>query len=123
MTSTPTIEILLKKWIEAFNEHDLDKHMELYTEDALLFGSVDVLQNGRNAVRGYFAAVGPSVQVKSYPMPVVKMISENVAVTAGFVDFADESGVTPFRMTWTLVRENGNWHISQHHGSPCKADH
>jgi uncharacterized protein (TIGR02246 family) len=120
---TPTIEILLAKWIEAFNKHDLDKHMELYTEDALLFGSVDILQNGRNAVRSYFEAVGPTVHVKSYPMPVIKVISDNVAVTAGFVDFADESAVTPFRMTWALVRQNGNWRIAQHHGSPCKGSH
>ena len=47
MGITPTIETLLAEWIAAFNSHDLDAHMELYTEDATLFGSVDELQVGR----------------------------------------------------------------------------
>ena len=54
MTATPTFEGLLKEWIEAFNSHDLDRHMALYTEDATLFGSVDELQVGRDAIRTYF---------------------------------------------------------------------
>jgi ketosteroid isomerase-like protein len=95
MTQTPTIEILLAKWIEAFNHHDLDKHMELYTEHALLFGSVDILQNGRDAVRAYFKAVGPDARVRSYPMPTVRHLSENFAGNV----------LSPFRMTWALVKQ------------------
>jgi uncharacterized protein (TIGR02246 family) len=120
MTQTPTIEHLLAQWIDAFDQHDLDKHMELYTEDALLFGSVDVLQNGREAVRSYFKAVGPHVQVLSYPMPVVRQSSENFALTAGYVTFVEGTVKSPFRMTWALVKKEGNWRIAQHHGSPCR---
>ena len=50
MSATPTIEGLLSQWIDAFNSHDLDRHMALYTEDATLFGSVDALQIGREGV-------------------------------------------------------------------------
>ena len=118
MSATPTIEGLLAQWIDAFNSHDLDRHMALYTEDATLFGSVDALQIGREGVRAYFARLPQSVRVASYPMPHVRTIAENVAVTAGHVDFADGDEPSPYRMTWVLVRRDGNWRISQHHGSP-----
>ena len=118
MTETPTVEILLQRWIEAFNSHDLDRHMELYTEDATLFGSVDELQVGRGAIRAYFGKLPATVRVKAYPMPQVRELEANVAVTAGWVDFADGDTPSPYRMTWVLVRRGGNWRITQHHGSP-----
>ena len=116
--ATPTVEDLLAQWIEAFDRHDLDRHMALYTEDATLFGSVDELKVGRDAIRAYFAGRAPDVRVKSYPMPQVRMLTADVAVTAGFVDFAEGDTPSPYRMTWVLVRQHGDWKITQHHGSP-----
>lgn len=118
MNATPTVEDLLGQWIDAFNSHDLDRHMALYMEDATLFGSVDELKVGRAAIRDYFAGRGPGMRVKSYPMPQVRMLAAQIAVTAGHVDFADGDDPSPYRMTWVLVRQDGNWKISQHHGSP-----
>jgi uncharacterized protein (TIGR02246 family) len=118
MAATPTIESLHARWVEAFNSHDLDRHMELYAGDAILFGSVDELQDGRAAIRAYFGRRGAGVRVKSYPMPEVRQLTVDVAVTAGHVDFADGSQLSPYRMTWVLVRREGNWRIAQHHGSP-----
>ncbi|MEW9836563.1 SgcJ/EcaC family oxidoreductase [Mesorhizobium marinum] len=118
MTATPTVEALLAEWIAAFNAHDLDRHMALYTEAALLFGSVDELQRGRDAIRAYFGRRPPGVRVRSYPMPEVREVAPGVAVTAGHVDFADGDQPSPYRMTWVLVREGGDWKIAQHHGSP-----
>jgi uncharacterized protein (TIGR02246 family) len=118
MIDTPTIAILLEQWIEAFNSRDLDRHMQLYADDATLFGSTDQLKIGRDAIRQYFAARGPGVRVKSYPMPRIAELGSDVAATAGFVDFADGDTPSPYRMTWVLVRRAGNWRIAQHHGSP-----
>ncbi|MCB1378142.1 MAG: SgcJ/EcaC family oxidoreductase [Alphaproteobacteria bacterium] len=117
MSQTPTIEIFLAKWIDAFNRHDLDSHMELYLEDATLFGSVDELQIGRDKIRSYFSRRGPEVRVESYPMPRVAMLAPDIAVTAGHVEFADGTQPMPYRVTWVLVRRDGNWRIAQHHGS------
>ena len=122
MIETPTIETLLNRWIEAFNSHDLDRHMQLYTEDATLFGSVDELQIGRDAVRRYFGRVASTVRVAAYPMPHVRLIANDVAVSAGHVDFADGDKPVPYRMTWVLVRRDGNWKITQHHGSPRRGE-
>ncbi len=118
MSATPTVESLHAQWVAAFNAHDLDRHMALYHEDAMLFGAVDELQDGRSAIRAYFGTRGPDVRVKSYPMPLVRQLNADVAITAGHVDFADGDKPDPYRMTWVLVRHSGNWRIVQHHGSP-----
>ena len=118
MTDTPTVESLHAAWVKAFNSHDLDRHMALYAEDATLFGSVDELQIGIDAIRAYFTKVPSTVWVKAYKMPRVSQISPDVALTAGHVDFANGEEPMPFRVTWVLVREGGNWRIAQHHGSP-----
>jgi uncharacterized protein (TIGR02246 family) len=117
MPQTPTVESLHTQWIEAFNSHDLDRHMALYTPDAMLFGAVDELQADRNAIRTYFSKRPPGARVKSYPMPRVQQIAADVAITAGHVDFADGDVLNPYRMTWVLVRQGGDWRIAQHHGS------
>ena len=64
MSETPTIDSLHAQWVAAFNSHDLDRHMELYAEDAILFGGVDQLQDGRAAIRAYFGGRGPQMRVR-----------------------------------------------------------
>jgi uncharacterized protein (TIGR02246 family) len=118
MADTPTLEALLAQWISAFNRHDLDAHVDLYSEEATLFGSVDELQVGRKAIRNYFGALGPNTRVNSYPMPRTAMLGPDLAIIAGHVDFADGDVPVPYRMTWVVVKREGNWRIIQHHGSP-----
>jgi uncharacterized protein (TIGR02246 family) len=118
MAQTSTPEALLAEWIAAFNAYDLDRHMRLYMENATLFGSTDELQVGREAIRAYFAKRPPTVRVVSYPMPRVTPVSPDLALTAGHVEFALGDEPMPYRMTWVLVRQDGQWRIAQHHGSP-----
>ena len=118
MTDLGTLENFHKRWIEVFNSHDLDAHAALYTEDAMLFGSVPELIIGRAAIRAYFGGRGPKVHVAHYPFPRVTMIADDVAVTATHVDFADGDQPMPYRVTWMLVKRDGAWKIAQHHGSP-----
>jgi uncharacterized protein (TIGR02246 family) len=118
MPKTPTIEALLAKWIEVFNTHELDAHAALYTEDAMLFGSIPDLVIGREAIRDYFGKRGRGVHVHRYPKPHIVQLSPEIAATAAHVDFADGDTLVPYRVTWMLVKRDGNWRIAQHHGSP-----
>jgi uncharacterized protein (TIGR02246 family) len=118
MPDTPSIEALHAAWIDAFNRHDLDAHVALYTEDAMLFGSIPDLVLGREGIRQYFGGRGPGVHVKRYPFPRVVQLTPETAATAAHVDFADGDTPMPYRVTWMLVKRNGNWQIAQHHGSP-----
>lgn len=118
MNATPTVASLLEAWIDAFNSRDLDRHMALYEEDAVLFGSVDELQIGRERIRTYFAKRPPGVRVVAYPIPRVAELGPDIVATAGHVEFVDGDTPMPYRMTWVLVRRGGDWRIAQHHGSP-----
>lgn len=118
MSDTESVEAFHAAWIAAFNSHDLDRHMSLYMEDAVLFGSVDALQVGRQAIRAYFSRRPTDTRVKTYPVPLVRFLGPDLAITAGHVDFANGEALSPYRMTWVLVRHDGNWRIAQHHGSP-----
>lgn len=118
MIDLSTLEGFHKRWVEVFNSHDLDAHAALYTEDAMLFGSMPELIIGRAAIRDYFGGPGPEVHVAHYPFPRVVMISDSVAATAAYVDFADGDTLMPYRVTWMLVKADGEWKIAQHHGSP-----
>jgi uncharacterized protein (TIGR02246 family) len=118
MADLSTLEGFHKRWIEVFNSHNLDAHAALYTEDAMLFGSVPELIIGRAAIKAYFGGRGPKVHVAHYPFPRVVMISDSVAATAAHVDFADGETPMPYRVTWMLVKHHGEWKIAQHHGSP-----
>lgn len=118
MARTPTVDSLIAEWIDAFNAHDLDRHMALYTAGAMLFGAVDELQDGRDAIRAYFANRPAGARVLDYLRPTVRNISEGVAVTSGHVVFSDGTQPLPYRLSWTLVQQDGDWKIAQHHGSP-----
>src|SRR4029453_17306379 len=54
-------------------------------------------------------------------MPRSSALATDGTVTAGYVDFADDDGPIPYRMTWVLVRRGGNWRIAQHPGSPRRS--
>lgn len=118
MDTAATIASFVQQWTDAFNRHDLDAHMNLYAEDATLFGSVDPLQVGRDAIRAYFAGRGPGVRVRHYGQPHITDLAPDIATTAAHVDFADGETPMPYRVTWVLVRKDGAWRIVQHHGSP-----
>ena len=115
--TTPTIDSLHQQWIAAFNSYNLDEHVALYRSDAMLFGSIPELVIGRDAIRAYFGNRGPNVRVARYPFPRVIMLRDDIAATASHVDFADGDTPMPYRVTWMLVKEQGNWLIAQHHGS------
>ena len=121
MSSTPTLDSLRTQWVDAFNAHDLNAHVQLYTEDAMLFGSDDMLHRGHAGVRRYFGGLPPDGSVRDFPAPVIVHLSPDTAVLAGYVDFADGDALLPYRLTWALVRQSGHWKIAQHHGSPRKS--
>ena len=109
---------MIAAWVEAFNARGLDAHVALYTDDATLFGSRSVLSIGREAIRSYFAALGPGVRVDRYHPPHVTYPTPQTAAIAAYVDFADGAMAVPYRLTWLAVQRDGDWRIAQHHGSP-----
>src|SRR5258708_1733522 len=47
------------------------------------------------------------------------LFGSNVLLSSGFADFTLKDGtVLPFRLTFAMVKVDGQWLIAQHHGSP-----
>jgi uncharacterized protein (TIGR02246 family) len=111
------------KWTEAFAKWDLDGLAALYTPDAYFFGSLPDLYRGPDGVKAYFSKLPKGVfKAAAFSDDHVTELSPDVIVTAGFVTFTREvNGQTsqlPFRISLTLVRQDGVWKIASHHASP-----
>ena len=118
MSQEPSIDAFRDRWIAAFNSHDLDAHVALYREDAMLFGSVPDLVRGRAAIRAYFGGRPPGTRVDRYGAMEIRSLGPDAVATAAHVDFATGDTLMPYRVTWMLERAGDAWLIVQHHGSP-----
>ena len=105
-------------WEHVYNSADADKFVALYTKDALLFGSTAQLFAGPDGVRAYFSKLPAGIKAKMGDQQAIA-IGPNVLLSSGFAHFTLKDGtVLPFRLTFAIVKVDGQWLIAQHHGSP-----
>src|SRR5882724_5503658 len=106
------------QWEQVYNSGDADKFVALYTKDAMLFGSTAQLFTGPEGVRTYFSKLPPGIKTKMGDQQAIA-VGPNVLLSSGFADFTLKDGtVLPFRLTFAIVKVDGQWLIAQHHGSP-----
>jgi uncharacterized protein (TIGR02246 family) len=104
-------------WAEIYNSGDADRFVELYTKDAMLFGSTAQLAAGSDGVRTYYTKLPAGIQAMMGEEKAVE-VAPNVLLISGFVDFTLKNGtVLPFRLTLAAVKTEGQWQVAQHHGS------
>ena len=88
--------------------------------NAFFFGSNPNLYRGHDGVQAYFAGLprwpSPTVQFTDVKTALAASDLVNVAGTASF---AVEQGADPLvvKITWVIVREDGDWKIVSHHVS------
>ena len=105
-------------WSRAFAARDIDAIVSLYSEDALLFGSTPDLFLGREGVRAYFAGLRADVALDDFPRQDVHRSGPDTIIAAGYWRFFFGGEARPYRLTWTIVRSDGEWRIAAHHASP-----
>ncbi|KRR08333.1 ketosteroid isomerase [Bradyrhizobium jicamae] len=111
---------IMKKWAAAFTRLDAEALALLYSKNAFFFGSNPNFYRGRDGVQAYFAGLPrwqlPSVQFTDVRTARAAPDLINVAGTASF--FVKE-GAEPLtvKITWVIVREDGDWKIVSHHVS------
>ena len=119
-TTDDTVSGIMEKWAAGFNKLDARALASLYSRNAFFFGSNPSLYCGNDGVAAYFDALprwsSPTVQFTDVRTGPVGSELINVAGTASF--FLDE-GAPPLsvKLTWVLVREDGDWKIVSHHVS------
>ena len=109
---------IIAKWSAAFARLDADALSSLYSKHALFYGSNPTLHRGRDGVKSYFKGLPrwewQSVRFTDVSTDAAGADLVNMAGTANFV--VDGSPLT-VKITWVIVREDGEWKIVSHHVS------
>ncbi|MBI5319813.1 nuclear transport factor 2 family protein [Bradyrhizobium sp.] len=109
---------IIAKWSAAFARLDADALSALYSKSALFYGSNPTLYRGRDGVKSYFTALphwdARNVQFTDVSTAAAGSEVVNMAGTANFS--VDGTGLT-VKITWVIVREDGDWKIVSHHVS------
>ncbi len=115
--AVPTI---IEKWSAAFRKLDANALAALYSRHALFYGSNPTLYRGNEGVAAYFNALprwrAPTVQFTDVTTAQVSPDLINFAGTANF-DLGEEAPPLTVKITWVIVREDGDWKIASHHVS------
>jgi len=115
----------VETWAAAFNAHDLEKIVAVYTPNALVLGTLSPrLASNADDLRAYFKrSVAAKSQVKLGDYGAV-VISPEAVTFVGFYEFSrpGKDGappkVNPARYSVVVVKQGGAWKIVQHHSSP-----
>jgi uncharacterized protein (TIGR02246 family) len=114
------VSTIIEKWSAAFRKLDANALAALYSQRALFYGSNPTLYRGNEGVAAYFNALprwrAPTVQFTDVTTAQVSPDLINFAGTANF-DLGEEASPLSVKITWVIVREDGDWKIVSHHVS------
>ena len=110
-------------WAQALGEDDPDKVLPLYSDDAVLWGTLSpTLRADRTALRDYFVTafkVLPGLKV-AFGDQLIRVYG-GTAVNTGYYTFSyvrdGETRSLPARYSFTYVKSGENWLIVDHHSS------
>lgn len=114
------VSAIIVKWCAGFATLDAAALSSLYSKNAFFFGSNPKLYRGRDGVGDYFnglprwrqpRAVFSEVNAAQVGPDVI-----NMGATITF-DFVGERHDLVVKMSWVIIREDGDWKIVNHHAS------
>ena len=105
-----------------FNTNAVDALVDLYTPDAVLIGSTGLTrQEGRDAIRGYFARLAHSGDKVVIEDRKIVSLGDNIAYATGFYEFSamreGELKKTKAGFSMIFVKQGDDWRIAHHHSS------
>jgi len=114
------VSAIIEKWSAGFRKLDANALAALYSRHAFFYGSNPTLYRGNEGVAAYFNALprwrAPMVQFTDVRTAQVSPDLINFAGTANF-DLGEEAPPLTVKITWVIVREDGEWKIVSHHVS------
>lgn len=115
-----TVSGIIEKWSASFNKLDAAALASFYSNNVLFFGSNPSLYRGQDGVAAYFNALprwrSPTVQFTDVVATAVGTDLINMAGTA-FFDIGEAEPPLSVKITWVIIREDGDWKIVSHHVS------
>lgn len=114
------VSAIIAKWCAGFATLDAAALSSLYSRNAFFFGSNPKLYRGRGGVADYFNGLPrwrrPSAVFSDVNAVQVGPDLINMAATISF-DLAGERDDLIVKMSWVIIREDGDWKIVNHHAS------
>jgi uncharacterized protein (TIGR02246 family) len=114
------VSAIIAKWCAGFAKLDAAALSLLYAKNAFFFGSNPKLYRGRDGVADYFNGLPrwcvPRVTFSDVASAPVAPDAINMAGIASF-DLGEEHPLLSVKITWVIVREDGDWKIASHHVS------
>ncbi len=114
------VSAIMAKWAAGFARLDAAALSALYANNAFFFGSNPTLYRGRDGVAAYFNGLprwrAPSVTFSEVSCAEVVPGVINSAAVFSF-DLGAEREPLSVKMSWVIVREDGEWKIANHHAS------
>jgi ketosteroid isomerase-like protein len=109
---------IIAKWSAAFAKLDADALASLYSKHALFYGSNPTLYRGRDGVNSYFTRL-PHWNSRSVRFTDVSTEAAGTELVrmAGTANFVVDVTTLTVKITWVIVREDGDWKIVSHHVS------
>ena len=106
------------KWAAAFARLDAEVLSSLYSRHGFLFGSNPKLYRGKDGAKAYFSGL-PRWQSQSVTFTdvVTEASGPDVVSMAGPANFVFDKEALTVKITWVIVREDGEWRILSHHVS------
>ncbi|WP_426615968.1 YybH family protein [Bradyrhizobium sp. McL0616] len=112
--------IIIAKWCAGFATLDATALSSLYAKNAFFFGSNPRLYRGRDGVADYFNGLPrwrkPTAVFSEVSAAQASPDLINMAAIVSF-DLAGERAEFSVKMSWVILREDGDWKIVNHHAS------
>lgn len=114
------VSAIIAKWCAGFATLDAAALSSLYAKNAFFFGSNPRLYRGRDGVADYFNGLPrwrqPSAVFSEVRATQASPDLINMAAIVSF-DLAGERAEFSVKMSWVILREDGDWKIVNHHAS------
>lgn len=114
------VSAIIAKWCAGFAKLDAAALSSLYSKNAFFFGSNPKLYRGRDGVADYFNGLPrwlkPSAAFSEVTAAQAGPDLINMGATITF-DFVGERHDLIVKMSWVILREDGDWKIVNHHAS------
>lgn len=115
------VSAIIAKWSAGFERLDAEALSSLYSRNAFFFGSNPNLFRGRDGVAAYFNGLPRwTSQRAEFSEVRVAQVSPDLINMAAVASFFLDGGEAPslsVKITWVIVREEGDWKIASHHVS------
>ncbi|MBR0839617.1 SgcJ/EcaC family oxidoreductase [Bradyrhizobium liaoningense] len=114
------VSAIIAKWCAGFARLDAMALASLYSKNAFFFGSNPSLYRGRDGVAAYFNGLpnwrAPSAVFSEVRVALAGPDILNMAAIVSF-DLAGERPPLQVKISWVIIREDGDWKIVNHHAS------